>query len=79
MTVKGTGAGDAKPVTLLETEAPAELMRIEIKDPSLLQLDAEGGLYLNVAIGAATTGESDSNWKIELISLEAAGTTGPGS
>ena len=79
MTVKGTGAGDAKPVTLLETEAPAELMRIEIKDPSLLQLDAEGGLYLNVAIGAATAGESDSNWKIELISLEAAGTTGPGS
>lgn len=74
LTVSGVNGSSLK--QLQQTEAPIEPIKIEINDPELLKLDSDGGIWLNIAIGAASAGsDAESNWKIELLSLELVGKT----
>jgi hypothetical protein len=71
------GVRDGKPVPLFAADGPVDPVRIDVTDPTLLRLDEQGGLYLEVAVGQAPAGaSSDVAWKIESLSLEVVGQTG---
>jgi hypothetical protein len=73
-----SGLTDGRPVTLHESESPtADPIRLEITDQRMLQLDAQGGLHLNVTIGEAS-GAGDAKWTIESIGLDVVGRTAGG-
>lgn len=60
--------------------SPLNPIRAEIKDPSMLGLDAEGGLHLHLSISDLLEPPSDPTgfkpfWKIEFLELEVSGET----
>jgi hypothetical protein len=70
-------------VELRHIESPLDPVRLDISDERFLHLDADGGLYLNLAVsnppkgsggsgGVAATGE---NWKIDYLEIEVSGRT----
>lgn len=76
------GQADGGPVELYRAESPLDPIRIDIADPRLLGLDAEGGLRLNVTVSdllqrgnaepvAGPAG--DDRWAIEYLELEVTG------
>lgn len=74
-----TGAVGGKTM-LFEAVSPVDPIRVEITDPPLLALDADGGLTVAVSVGKvdARPGDrrpagSDAGWEIESLALEAAG------
>jgi hypothetical protein len=73
-----SGIADGRLVTLHESESPtADPVRLEIADQRMLQLDAQGGLHLNVTVGEAS-GAGDARWTIESIGLDVVGRTAGG-
>jgi hypothetical protein len=71
---------DGKPVSSLTVGSPVEPIRLEIADARFLQLDAQGGLHVNVAITHAGGGNDlddkpGTGWKIESLTLEVTGRT----
>ena len=70
------GYADGKLVPLHSADSPVEPVRVEIADPRVLQLDPQGGLHLNVAVGNGGAAGLDTRWKIESMTLEIVGRTG---
>lgn len=70
-------AGDAATV-LRAVDGPVDPVRIEVTDPTLLTLDADGGWHFGIAVGDAVNhaNKLDQHWTIESIALEAEGRTG---
>ncbi|WP_020469584.1 hypothetical protein [Zavarzinella formosa] len=72
-----TGGKGAKPIPLLEADSANEPIRIDITDASVLRLDEQGCLYLNLEISATSSGVADNTpWKIESLAIEVTGKTG---
>jgi hypothetical protein len=81
ITVSGRAGADL--VELWHEESPLDPVRVEIADPRLLRLDEEGGLHLNLAVGATLGGEAgrrvsrgNEKWTIEYLELEVSGRAG---
>jgi hypothetical protein len=70
------GLAGGRLVSLFEAESPADAVRVELADPTLLQPDSEGGLYLALAI--TDSGAPEGPWRIESLGLEVVGRTGAG-
>ncbi len=75
-----SGRVDRKQVELFRTESPLETIRLEIDDASLLRLDAEGGLHLNLSISeefaapkVQARGGTHEKWVMRHLELEVAG------
>lgn len=69
-------AGDA-PTPLKAVDGPTEPIRLELTDPKLLALDADGGWHFGISVGDAVNhaNKLDQHWTIESISLEVEGRT----
>jgi hypothetical protein len=66
--------GDGQQVVLHQVESPLDLVRVDIVDSRLLQLDEQGGLVLNVRINdPPLAGGTPQKWRIEYIDLEISG------
>lgn len=62
-----------KPVEIRSVQTPLDVVRVEIRDASLLHPDAEGGLHLNVRISDRQKGEGMEKWTIDYLELEVGG------
>ena len=75
-----SGFENDRPVQKLTVESPVEPIRLDLAGSQLLHLDDQGGLHFNLAITHAGGGNDleanpGSGWKIESLTLEAAGRT----
>jgi hypothetical protein len=59
-----------EPIAQLKVESPPEPIRLELSDRRLLELDAQGGLFLRIKIGEGT-----GQWTIEALGLDVLGKT----
>jgi hypothetical protein len=68
-----------RPVELRQVVSPLDPIHVDVTQPRLLQLDAEGGLYLNLNVGDTLAGDAASGspgsdkWIIEYLELEVMG------
>jgi hypothetical protein len=69
-----------KPVELWATDDPAGPVEVDVTQKDLLQLDARGGLELNVVVGKhpdeealSSLGSSEGRWKMDGLALEVTG------
>jgi len=69
-----SGFADGRAVPLFDGEGPAEALRLEIADASLLRPDVQGGLHLQVAVGEGG-GTGEGKWTIEALGLDVVGRT----
>ena len=68
--------------TLVRRESPMESIQVEVDEPGLLRLDADGGLILGIVVGQQKTegpvltvdGKGSLPWRIEHVALELVGT-----
>jgi hypothetical protein len=81
VTVSGRAGTDR--VELWHAESPLDPVRVEITDQRLLRLDEDGGLHLNLDVGAALGGavgqrasRGNEKWTIEYLELEVSGRAG---
>jgi hypothetical protein len=81
-----SGLRDSAPVELKSVENPIDPIEVEIKDETLLKLDGEGGLHLNLAMsdllkgaGQGSTAKGIDKWTIEYVELEIYGRALPGN
>jgi hypothetical protein len=78
-----SGQRDGTKVELHRVGSPVDVIRVDIADERLLQLDEQGGVHLSLAIGeeqSALGGQKDAReisqkWRIEDLELEVVGTT----
>ena len=63
-------------------ESPIGTFEFSVRDPDLLQIDKDGGLFMGVDIGGINIasdpedfGTQDRNWKIEWVQIEFTGST----
>jgi hypothetical protein len=78
-TVTLAGKDGDKEIELRRLESPLDPIRLDITEQSLLRLDADGGLYLNVVIGKEFN-QAQKNptnpvekWTIDYLEMEVSG------
>jgi hypothetical protein len=74
--VSVAGHADGRDVPLHQVESPLDPIRVEITGDRLLQLDADGGLHVTLAVGERR-GAGAGEWALDGLGLEVVGRTGP--
>ncbi len=75
---QGPEADSKQRRVLHSVESPLDVIRVDISDESLLRLDGDGGLHLNVDVGALPKGKAEirdgsQKWVIHYIDLDITG------
>jgi hypothetical protein len=75
---EGTRAGTGQPRTIHRIESPLDVIRLDITEAPLLQLDGHGGLHLSFNVGELLMGKSggigeNKKWTIHYLNLEITG------
>ena len=65
---------NGEPIEIQRVHSPLDLIRVDIKDASLLHLDEKGGLHFDLVIGeSARADDSAQKWRIDYVELEVTG------
>ena len=73
-----SGQADDGPVELFHADSPLDPIQVDVADPRLLRLDADGGVHIFLSlsdeIGKPEAQQGNEKWTIEFLELEITGT-----